>query len=181
MPTFYITESQYQEIKQKLKDERKKVNVNPSELQKKAGNYKMGHIKLLGFDITIENPKGIYRRGTDPNGKEWKTKMHNDYGYFVKTLGKDGDAIDVFIGNHLNSKQIFCVDQKIKGEFDETKVMLGFTDIDQAKKAYLSNYDSDWKGFWKITEVDIETFKNWLYDGYKQRKPFFQYKEIKDL
>lgn len=166
------------EIKE-LERERKKVDLNASDEMHKAGNYRMGHININGFQITIENPKGSYRKGKDRNGKEWKTYMHNDYGYFTKTLGKDGDAIDVFIGPNFNSKKIFAVDQKVGGEFDETKVMFCFSNIEQAKKAYLSNYAKDWKGFWKITEVNIDMFKKWLYDGHRQYKPFFQYKEFK--
>ena len=162
-----------------LERERKKVNTNPSEAQKKSGNYAMGHINIHGFQITIENPKASYRRGKDRDGTEWKTYMHNDYGYFTKTVGKDGDAIDVFIGPNMNSTKIFAIDQKFGNKFDETKVILYFSNAEQAKKAYLSNYKKDWKGFWKITETDIDTFKEWLYDGHRQYKPFFQYKEFK--
>lgn len=168
-------------IKQKLEKERKKVNANPSEKQKESGNYTKGHININGFEITIENPKGSYRKGVDSNGKEWKIKMNNDYGYFLKSIGYDGDHIDVFLGNDFDSKKIFVVDQKINGKFDESKVMLGFKTSNEAKKAYLSNYEKDWKGFHKITEVDEETFKIWLYDGKKQRKAFSEYKIIKEL
>lgn len=167
-------------IKQKLKKERKKVNTNPSEKQKESGNYTKGHININGFEITIENPKGSYRKGVDSNGKEWKIKMNNDYGYFLKSIGYDGDHIDVFLGNDFDSKKIFVVDQKINGKFDESKVMLGFKTPNEAKKAYLSNYEKDWKGFHKITEVDEEIFKTWLYDGKKQRKAFSEYKIIKE-
>lgn len=175
----YLTETQYDKIKQRLAQERNKVDVNPTENQKEAGNYKMGHININGFDITIENPKGSYRQGKDKNGKSWKTLMHYDYGYFKHTLGKDGDAIDVFIGPYLNSDKIFCVDQFLNGKFDETKVMLGFKDKESAKKGYLKNYEKDWKGFKEITEVSVDNFKKWLYDGYKQRKPFYQYYDVK--
>lgn len=175
----YLTESQINYIKQALEKARKETNTNPTEAQKEAGNYKMGRVRIHGLDIAIENPKGSYRRGKDKNGKEWKCLMHNDYGYFSHTLGKDGDAVDVFIGNNLDSKSIFAIDQKIDGKFDETKVMLGFNTAEEAKKAYLSNYEKDWKGFWKITEVTIEDFKKWLYNGFRQRKPFSEYQEIK--
>lgn len=164
---------------QKLNIERKKVNTKPSEAQIKANNYKLGHVNLLGFEISIENPKGSYRCGKDKNGKEWKTLMKHDYGYFKKTLGYDGDAIDVFIGDNLKSEKIFAIDQFLNGKFDETKVMLGFNSKSEAKKGYLSCYSKDWKGFKEITEVDIDTFKKWLYDVHKQRKPFYQYTEIK--
>ena len=61
--------------------------------------------------------------------------MHNDYGYFTKTLGKDGDAIDVFIGPNPEKGEIFPIDQFINGEFDETKDMFGFDSEEEAKKA----------------------------------------------
>lgn len=164
-------------LKEKLEAERKEVNTDPTEKQCKAGNYAMGHISINGFEITIENPKGSYRKGKDRNGKEWKILMHNDYGYFTKTVGKDGDAIDVFLGPYIEDKElkIYPVDQYLNGEFDETKVMMGFRDKESAKKAYLSNYEKDWKGFKYITEVDVDTFKKWLYDGHRQRKPFAKY------
>lgn len=165
-------------LKDKIQQERDKVNTNPTEKQKEAGNYRMGHIRINGFNISIENPKGSYRKGVDKNGHIWKIKMKNDYGYFTKTLGYDGDAIDVFIGSHLKSQKIFAIDQKISGSFDETKIMFCFNSEEEAKNAYLSNYEKDWKGFWKITEVSMDIFKKWLYDGYKQRKPFHQYVDI---
>ena len=168
-----------EDVLDRLNKERGKVDLNATEKMHKASNYRMGHIMINGFQISIENPKGSYRCGKDRNGKQWKTLMHHDYGYFTKTVGKDGDAIDVFIGNHFDSDRIFAIDQRIGGKFDETKVMFCFNSEEEAKKAYLSNYQKDWKGFWKITETDLGTFKKWLYDGHKQRKPFFDYVEIK--
>ena len=44
----------------------------------------------------------------------------------------------------------------------------------------MSNFTPDWKGFMAITEIDIEKFKKWLYDGMKQRKPFSEYVEFKN-
>jgi len=158
-----------------IKLARGSVDTNPTLGQIRAGNYKKGHFRVLGFEITIENPKGSYRRGKDKNGHEWKTLMHNDYGYFTKTVGKDGDAIDVFLGPNLNSEKVFPIDQFNGNEFDETKVMLGFNTAEEAKAAYLSNYEKDWKGFKYITEVNLDKFKKWLYDGYRQRKPFAKY------
>ena len=175
----YLTESQLSYIKKELENARKETNTSPTEAQKSAGNYKMGRVNIFGFDIAIENPKGSYRRGKDKSGKSWEVLMKNDYGYFTHTKAIDGDAVDVFLGKDLDCKTIFAIDQKIDGKFDETKVMFGFKTEDEAKKAYLSNYNKGWKGFWRITEVSIDDFKDWLYDGYKQRKPFSEYNEIK--
>lgn len=55
------------------KEEEAKVDTNPTDAQKEAGNYKKGHIKVDGLNITIEQPKGSIRRGTDANGKQWES------------------------------------------------------------------------------------------------------------
>lgn len=161
-----------------IQDARAHVDTHPTDGQIKAGNYKMGHISVHGMVISIENPRGSYRSGTDKDGHKWKTLMHYDYGYFVKTVGKDGDAIDVFLGPNLESQKVYCVDQYIDGKFDETKVMLGFDSKSQAREGYLSNYEKGWNGLGDITEVDIKRFKKWLYDGYRQRKAFAKYARL---
>lgn len=114
------------------------TNVEPTEAQKEAGNYKKGHVKIDGYDITIENPKGSVRRGTDASGKQWEQEMRNTYGYIRGTEGVDGDHIDVFLSDDPSQGDVFVVDQVNKdGSFDEHKVMYGFPDIESARKAYL--------------------------------------------
>lgn len=170
----YMTEN----VSNERAEARASVDRTPSEAQIKAGNYRKGHVRVNGFDITIENPKGSYRRGRSRDGAEWKTLMNNDYGYFNRTTGKDGDAIDVFLGPNLKSERIYAVDQFINGRFDETKIMMGFNSEKEAKSAYLSNYKKGWTGFHGITETDTGTFRKWLYDGHRQRKPFADYKTL---
>lgn len=154
--------------------------TNPTDPQKEAGNYKMGHISVKGMKISIENPKGSRRTFKKDDGSTGYVEMQNHYGYFNVTKGKDGDAVDVFIGPNIeNFENVFCVDQNNKeGEFDETKVMLGFDSKDEAKQAYLSNYSPGWTGFRDITAVSLKLFKKWLYRGRKQRQPFGDYVEI---
>lgn len=97
-----------------------------------------------GLPICIENRKGSYRRGTDPNGHEWKTFMHCAYGYISQTEGPDGDAVDCYIGPNKESQKVFVVHQAnpyAGGLYDEDKVMIGFDSASQAKKAYLKQYD----------------------------------------
>ncbi len=148
------------------------VNTEPTEGQKEAGNYKMGHVKINGFDITIENPKGSIRSGIDNNGIPWEVQMNNHYGYFRRTEGKDGDQVDVFIGDSPTSGKIFIVDQvDEKGNFDEHKVMMGFDSIEEAEQAYMSNYSPGWKGMGNITEVSQQEFYDWVKDG-KKTDPF---------
>lgn len=164
-----------------LKKAAEQADTHPSDAQKESGNYKLGHVRLNGFDISIENPKGSKRYWKDENGKEGFNVMKHHYGYFKRTDGKDGDPIDVFIGPDLDFEKVYVVDQnKPDGAFDESKVMLGFKSKAEAKTAYLSNYEKGWKGLREITEVSIEDFKKWLYDGKKQCKPFSEYKSINE-
>ena len=153
-----------------IQAEEAKVDTNPTEGQKEAGNYQKGHIKVTGLDISIENPKGSVRRGTDANGKEWESTMHNTYGYIRGTKGADKDHIDVFLSDDpTHSDKVFIVQQrkKVNGawKFDELKVLLGFDDAAQASNAYLSNYEEGWDGMQAIIETDIDSFKEWLKNG----------------
>jgi len=52
---------------------------NPTEGQKEAGNYKKGHIKYDGMDITIENPAGSTRSGISGTGKKWTSNWDSLY------------------------------------------------------------------------------------------------------
>lgn len=155
------------------------TNTNPTEAQKEAGNYKKGKVTIQGLDISIEQPRGSVRSGTDQNGKEWSIEMQNTYGYIGKTKSRDGDHIDVFLGNNPESKTVFVVDQINQDQsFDEHKVMLGFDSIEQAREAYLSNYEEGWQGLGNITQTDIDTFKKWAKTDGRRIKPFADYKSI---
>lgn len=98
-------------VAEQIEAARQEVDKNPTEAQKEAGNYKKGHITLDGYDISIENPKGSIRRGTDASGREWQQEMHNDYGYIRMTEGPDGDHIDVFLSDNPTEGNVFVVDQ----------------------------------------------------------------------
>lgn len=171
-----------QTIEDKIAQAEAETVTNPTEAQKEAGNYKKGKVTIQGFEISIEQPKGSVRSGVDENGKTWSVTMNNTYGYIRKTEGKDGDHIDVFLGENPESNRVFVVDQVNQdGSFDEHKVMLGFNSALSAKRAYLSNYEKGWQGLGNITEVDIETFRKWTESNTRRIKPFAEYKEIKDL
>lgn len=164
----------------RLHEEELKVDTTPSEAQKEAGNYKKGHIKINGFDVTIEQPAGSVRSGKDANGKEWSVTMNNTYGYIRGTKGVDGDHIDVFLGPDMNSDMVYVVDQvNTDGSFDEHKVMIGFSSLEDARSAYLSNYEDGWQGLGNITGVALDEFKKWIDSSKRKTKPFSEYKGIK--
>lgn len=157
------------------------VETSPTEAKKKAGNYKMGHVKVGAFDVTIENPKGSERSGTDANGKKWSVKMNNTYGYIRGTEGVDGDHIDVFLAEDMDKwdgKYVFVVDQyNPDGTFDEHKVMLGFNSMEEARSAYLSNYEKGWENGRRIVVARIKTdgFQKWVDSSHRKTKPFANY------
>ncbi|WP_410487842.1 LPD38 domain-containing protein [Aeromonas caviae] len=146
---------------------RAEIAPEPTEAQKEAGNYKKGHIKLQGLDIALENPKGSTRSGTAQDGKAWQSTMTHDYGYIKRTLGADGDHVDVFIGDKPDSETVYVVDQvdPITGKFDEHKVMMGFSDEQAAREGYLGNYEAGWKGLGAIKAMPVESFKRWVSEG----------------
>jgi hypothetical protein len=124
-------------------------------------------MKLYGFEISIENAKGTTRKWYDPHGKEsGSTYMHCDYGYIRGTEGTDGDHVDVYIGPHHDSDRAFVIDQMKKPgftEFDEQKVMLAFRTAEEAKKAYLRQYN-DKRFFGSMKEMSMDEFKQKVLD-----------------
>lgn len=146
---------------------RAEVAPEPTKAQREAGNYKKGHLKLQGLDIALENPKGSTRSGTDQGGRAWQSTMAHDYGYIKRTLGADGDHVDVFIGDQPDSEMVYVVDQvdPKTGEFDEHKVMMGFADEQAAREGYLGNYEAGWKGLGAIKAMPVESFKRWVSEG----------------
>lgn len=158
---------------QKIKKQIDTMNVNtsPTEKQKQTGIYKKGDIDLKGLKIKIENPKGSIRWGFDEKGTKWVNKMKHHYGYIKGTEGADFDPVDCFIGPHYNKSLAFVVNQGKNNMFDEHKIMLGFEDIESAKKAYLSNYQKKWDGLMSIKQTNTKKLRDWLRAGNKN-EPF---------
>lgn len=146
--------------------------------------------RIAGIPIAIEQKKGAVRSGIDPDGNSWKIKMKHDYGFIPGSKQADGMAIDVYV-NRLGGesfKNIYIIHQhkieKLKSwpkdvlgihycpvcsqrhdqcfhDYDEDKVMIGFSSLEEAKEAYLSQYDSE-LFLGPITTMSIEEFKREL-------------------
>ena len=172
-------------LSEKIESASEDVDTAPTEAQKEAGNYKKGHVQVGKFDITIEQPQGSIRKGTDANGKAWESKMHNTYGYIRGTVGVDGDHIDVLLSNNIDGwdgRKVYVVDQyNPDGSFDEHKVMLGFNDINEAKSDYLANYEEGWEKGRRIdvSAMDLEDFEKWIASSKRKTKPFGEYSSVK--
>ena len=144
----------------------------PTEKQTISGNYKKGHLTILGLGIAIENPADSIRKGIDSDGNHWQSKMKHHYGYIKNTLGADGDEVDVFIKKGLDNDfngDIFVIYQVNKdGSFDEHKVVIGAKSISEAKAIYLDNYEDGWQGIGSIKKYSLDKFK----DKFIGRKSF---------
>lgn len=166
---------------ERLKSAIAETETEPTEAQKKAGNYKKGHLSFGGYDYTVETPKGVTRSGKDEQGKPWSVTMHDTYGYILGKIGVDGDHIDMFINDAADldtfDGNVYVVDQvnPETGEFDEHKVIYGYPSEEAATEAYLANYSKGWKGLGKVTSVPKATFDKWLESSDRKTKPFAEY------
>lgn len=152
----------------------------PTDAQKKAGNYSKDHQYILGMRVSIENPAGSTRKGTAPDGTPWESGMAHDYGYIRGTTGRDRDHLDVFLGpDHKNAdKPIVVVDQHDPetGDFDEHKVLMGFEDEGDAMDAYHQNYPDDWGGLGGVRSMPLKEFKKWAFGEGRRVKPAMKLK-----
>ena len=149
----------------------------PTPGQMEAGNYAKGHIRLHGFDISIENPKGSERVAKDGS---WRVpSMPAHYGYIKGTVGADKDHLDVFIGPNPESSTAWVINQVVAdsspAKFDEHKVMIGFDSADEAKKAYLDSFEKGYgaRVFGSMTgALTIDELKAKIESGELSRKKF---------
>ncbi|QXW24557.1 hypothetical protein KXJ74_09040 [Acinetobacter johnsonii] len=153
-----------------------------------AGKYLKGAVQIGGLNIAIENPADSIRAGTDPSGKKWEVKMQHHYGYIENTTGADGDEIDVFVKNHLDSvpEQAYIIRQlNAAGTFDEHKIIIGAESEDEAKQIYHSNFEAGWQGFGSIQRIAMadlpqklqhtwSEFDSWAADGSYEHIPLKQ-------
>lgn len=150
---------------------RQRIHSAPSDGQKDAGNYALGHGVWHGIPLAFETAKGGVRRSKADARVPWMVPNHpTDYGYAkTEAIGKDGDKIDVHMGPNPESKTVFAIDQYDTGTqaFDEHKFMLGFNTQQEAEAAYDAAF-TDSKGPQRrlhVQPMSDEQFKQWLENG----------------
>jgi superfamily II DNA or RNA helicase len=118
-------------------------------------------VEFQGLKIKVDRPKGFIMFGEDSKGEEWKRKYKVDYGFIPKTVGGDGDGLDVFIGPNKKSKKAFwAVQRKDDGTFDEYKVFVGFDNRDEAVACYRAHIPK--KYFGRMITMTVEMMKAML-------------------
>lgn len=139
-----------------------RASHEPTPAQIKAGNYQKRKVDWNGLVISIENESGSVRRGTNSYGKAWETRMLYPYGYIKSTMGVDGDHVDCFLGPNMDAPLVYVVHQRKHGDwskYDEDKCMIGFDSEDEAKHAFLANYD-DPRFLGPITTMSADEFRD---------------------
>jgi len=130
-----------------------------------------GRRTIQGMNMAIENKAGTHRHWYDPHNKtKGKTKMICDYGYIQKTMGMDGDKVDVYIGPNPEASSVYIVHQMKAPEFkefDEDKCMIGFDSVEGAATAYQKHYNNK-KFLGSITEMPIDKFKAKVFNTSKK-------------
>jgi hypothetical protein len=147
----------------------------PTKAQILGGNAPLGHMVLgAGAEggqvgVTIENPEGSVRRDLKHEPPNWQTPMEHGYHYgrFKGTKGADGDHIDGFFKTGLPENwtgTVWIVDQvnPKTGKFDEHKVLVGPSTYAEARQAYLSHYEKEWKGAGQVSPMPWAEFRQWL-------------------
>ena len=121
-------------------------------------------VKWRGCDISVENDTGDIRRG-----EGWEAEMQHPYGYLRGTTGADGDHLDCFLveGEGWEDNPVFVVHQVSQGGYyDEDKVILGASDLIEARTTYLANYDNVGPSLiGAISELNPETFEAYVKGG----------------
>lgn len=117
--------------------------------------------------VKIELDPGDIRRGVNKEtGESWEKQMFCCYGHIPRTLGDDGETVDVYLKEQGFFAQVFVVHQvKKDGTHDEDKCMIGFSNPDEAKRMYLKHVPE-----WCFGSMDTYTWTDFVEDYLAPRK-----------
>lgn len=138
-------------------------SASQSELAGALKKQQIHKSRFHGLPIEVEYRRGEVRHGKDRNGKRWKRRMQCDYGFIKRTKGADGEELDFFLGSDWGSKKVFAINQidQLTGQYDETKLMLGFSNEAAAIATYLKHYPPGWR-IGGVVEKDIDWLWSWM-------------------
>lgn len=119
-------------------------------------------VNFYSLPISVEIEAGQTKSGTGEDGKPWSKTYAFPYGEILGTHAlSDGDPVDVYLGKDPMSRWVYVVHQlRRDGEYDEDKVLLGFSSEGEAVNCYKQHGPP-----WGLGSVDRMTFDNFLH-GY---------------
>ncbi len=133
------------------------------DLHRRATNDRLSVLDVHGLTVIVETAKGEARQG-----RGWRVSMPAHYGYFSGTGSAEGsdEQMDCYVGDDPSSAHVFVIHQvdPITREFDEHKVMLGFTNQKTATDTYARAFN-DGSGpsrIGKVEPMSVKELKAWL-------------------
>jgi hypothetical protein len=124
-------------------------------------------ISYAGLPILVENEVGSQRYWVDTDGTYNSTLMKVPYGCIEGAVGADDEDVDVYLGPDEGASHAFVIHQNKAPEFtdyDEDKVMLGFSSAAEAAAAYLGQYD-DPRFFGGMDVISMDELREIAGDG----------------
>lgn len=124
-------------------------------------------VLINSLPVRIEYETGDIRRGHN-----WETEMQCPYGHLLHVNGTDKERLDCFLHPTLrDSDKVFVIHQMRKtGEYDEDKVMLGFTNKAEALHFWKIHHPHAKEIFAGISEFDATDFCQ-IYSIFKMYDP----------
>ena len=133
--------------------------VRLSDKKKGVGLPHVRRTYFKGLPVDVELDIGMTASGKDPNGKPWSVTYKHPYGEIPGTIGRDGDPVDVYIGPDEDSEFVYVVHQvTMDGNFDEDKVLVGFSSPIEATKCYFQHGPKF--GFGSLETLTFAQFTN---------------------
>ena len=112
-----------------------------------------------GLPLKVEIDRGMTASGIDPDGVPWKVTYENPYGSIVGSVGRDGDEVDFYLGDNIDSDLVCIIHQVHKdGSYDEQKICLGFDSMLDALECFFK-HGARW-AFGSMESMLFPTFVN---------------------
>ena len=127
--------------------------------------------KFKDIEIVLEYLEGDIRTKTMGNGSVISNTMPAAYGRILNTNDIHGEEIDMYVASMPDEDApVYVIDQINPGDntFDEHKVMLGFSSLEEAVQKYMEVFSdgSGSKRLGDVTTMSFDVFYSWLnYSG----------------
>jgi phage-related protein (TIGR01555 family) len=141
----------------------------PKETTKTGDSAAFRNVEFVGFPITIEVEAGERRTlRNDAGDVVYDRLLQNAYGFLQFTIGRDGDEVDVILGEDESARNVWIADMQDLGpdvdkRSDEDKVLVGFSTKAEAIAAFSAMYPKDWMR--SIRGVPVDKYREALVES----------------
>jgi inorganic pyrophosphatase-like protein len=117
--------------------------------------------RVYGLPVVVETRRGRVRRGKEPDGTPWATKMEVPYGYFPGVRGLDDGDLDVFVGDDKDATDVYLVTTMKYPDYtepDEVKVFARFPSESAVRRCFNRHYDRP-QALGYVRHLSVEQFQ----------------------